>query len=95
MVGYDSVGRERARIGGLARPAHPPHSKAEAVAQGDPAGFAPTTPPPSSYTYKGKDISEAEAARLELVCLEGREVARCYDSAAGMEEAQGARHRGP
>ena len=47
VVGYDSAGQERARIGSLAEPSHPPRSHAEAVAQGDPAGFAPTAAPPS------------------------------------------------
>jgi hypothetical protein len=47
VVGYDAAGRERARIGSLARPPHPPLSHAEAVAQGDPAGFAPAFAPPS------------------------------------------------
>jgi hypothetical protein len=47
VVGYDGAGHERARIGSLAQPSHPPLSHAEAVAQGDPAGFAPTFAPPS------------------------------------------------
>jgi hypothetical protein len=47
VVGYDASGQERARIGSLARPSHPPLSHAEAVAQGDPAGFAPAFAPPS------------------------------------------------
>jgi hypothetical protein len=47
VVGYDADGHERARIGSLTRPPHPPLSHAEAVAQGDPAGFAPTFAPPS------------------------------------------------
>lgn len=46
VVGYDAAGRERARIGSLAKPSHPPMSHAEAVAQGDPAGFAPTAARP-------------------------------------------------
>lgn len=46
VVGYDAAGHERARIGSLAEPSHPPLSHAEAVAQGDPAGFAPTAAPP-------------------------------------------------
>lgn len=47
VVGYDAAGHERARIGSLAKPSHPPLSHAEAVAQGNPAGFAPTAAPPS------------------------------------------------
>jgi len=42
LVGYDVSGRQRGSIGTLAEPSHPPRSHAEAVAQGDPAGFAPT-----------------------------------------------------
>ncbi|MBS1877901.1 MAG: hypothetical protein JST31_00155 [Actinobacteria bacterium] len=45
VVGYDGNGRQVGRIGSLARPDHPPLSKAEAVDQGDPAGFAPTASP--------------------------------------------------
>lgn len=45
VVGYDSGGRETARIGSLAQPAHPPLSHSEAVEDGDPAGFAPTIAP--------------------------------------------------
>ena len=45
IVGYDAEGKERARIGSLAEPSHPPLSHDEAVAQGDPAGFAPTAVP--------------------------------------------------
>lgn len=94
LVGYDGAGKEVARIGSLARPAHPPHSKAEAMAQGDPAGFAPTIPNPGQFTYKGQSIGEAEATRLGLVCVQSREVSRCYDSEAELEAARG-EHRPP
>jgi hypothetical protein len=87
VVGYDSAGGERARIGSIAEPAHQPLSHAEAVAQGDPAGFAPTAPTPNSYIYEGRHITEAEVIRLELACLEGRIVIRCYHSVAEMEAA--------
>ena len=53
LVGYDEAGEEVARIGSLERPAHPPHSKAEAVSQGDPAGFAPTIPNSSRFVSGG------------------------------------------
>lgn len=46
LVGYDASGQRRAAIGTLANPTHPPRSHAEAVAQGDPAGFAPTASAP-------------------------------------------------
>jgi hypothetical protein len=85
VVGYDGAGQERARIGSRARPAHPPRSKAEAIVQGDPAGFAPTVPTPTSYIYKGKSITEAEATRMQLTCVQGREQFRCYDSAADVK----------
>lgn len=48
IVGYDAAGNEQAQIGSLNSPAHPPLSHAEAVKQGDPAGFAPTFAPPGS-----------------------------------------------
>lgn len=87
LIGYDAAGREVARIGSLARPAHPPHSKAEAVAQGDPAGFAPTIPNSIQFVFQGHGISEAEATRLGLVCVQGREANRCYRSEAEADEA--------
>ena len=55
-------------------------SHAEAVAQGDPAGFAPAFAPPSTYTYKGKRIAPEEVLRLGLACLQEPEEFRCYDS---------------
>lgn len=82
VVGYDETGRERARIGSRARPDHSPRSKAEAMAQGDPAGFAPTVTTPSTYLYRGENITEAEAMRLQLACLQERTRFRCYDSAS-------------
>ena len=87
LVGYDSTGKEVARIGSLAQPAHPPHSKAEAVAQGDPAGFAPTMPLSTHFVFEGHSISEAEATGRGLACIQGREVNRCYRSAAEADEA--------
>lgn len=81
VVGYDEAGRERARIGSRARPNHPPRSRAEARAQGDPAGFAPTVPTPSTYLYRGETITEAEARRMQLACLQERKRFLC-DSAS-------------
>jgi hypothetical protein len=88
IVGYDENGRERARIGSRARPSHPPRSLAEAQAQGDPAGFAPTVPTPSTYLYRGKTITEAEAMRMQLACLQERTRFRCYDSASEAEPSR-------
>lgn len=88
VVGYDEAGRERARIGSRARPDHSPGSKAEAMAQGDPAGFAPTVPTPSTYLYRGENITEAEAMRLQLACLEERTRFRCFDSASEAETSR-------
>jgi hypothetical protein len=88
IVGYDETGRERARIGRRARPNHPPRSRSEAQAQGDPAGFAPTVPTPSTYLYRGKTITEAEAMRMQLACLQERTRFRCFDSASEVEDSQ-------
>jgi hypothetical protein len=88
IVGYDETGRERARIGGRARPSHSPRSRAEARAQGDPAGFAPTVPTPSTYLYRGKTITEAEAMRLQLACLQERTRFRCFDSTSEVESSR-------
>jgi|GEM_PF-2337500 len=92
VVGYDAGGRPVARIGSNSRPDHPPRSKAEAIEQGDPAGFAPTLPPSSRLTFEGHEISEAEVGRLGLICLEGRTVAPCYRTPRELEAARG--HRG-
>lgn len=89
LIGHSVDGKEIARLGGLDEPSQPPLSKAQAMAQGDPAGFAPGIAPPSSYDYKGEDIGPGVATRLELVCLQGRDQIRCYDSEEEMEAAQG------
>ncbi|HEU4944304.1 MAG TPA: hypothetical protein VFT10_03995, partial [Solirubrobacterales bacterium] len=87
LVGYSADGEELARLGSLAPPTGPPLSRAEAMAQGDPAGFAPAIAPPSSYEYQGESIAPAEAARLELVCTQEPGVMRCYDSESEAEAA--------
>lgn len=87
VVGYDDAGKEVARIGSLVAPSHPPRSKAEAVDQGDPAGFAPTVPSSDRYVFRGHSISEAEATRLGLACVQGREANRCYRSVQEAEAA--------
>lgn len=88
VVGYDGSGKERARIGSLAPAARPPLSHAEAVEQGDPAGFAPTTPTPDTWTFHGKAITEAEASRRGLACVQGRAAFTCYRSSAEAEAAR-------
>lgn len=89
VAGYDESGRELDRVGSLDRPWHPPGSQPEARAQGDPAGFAPTVPTPSTYTYRGMPITAAEARRMQLACLQERDRFRCYDSASEAEGASG------
>ncbi len=86
VVGYGADGEVRARIGSLATPSHPPHSKAEAIAQGNPAGFAPTLEPPP-MTFEGRRISPAEVTRLGLSCAIWRNVARCFRTGEGPEAA--------
>ncbi len=88
VVGYGADGKARARIGSLATPSHPPHSKAEAIAQGDPAGFAPTLEPPP-MTFEGRRISSAEVTRLGLSCAIRRNVARCFRTGEGPAAAGG------
>jgi hypothetical protein len=87
LVGYDTNGKEVARIGSLAPRSDPPLSKAEAMKQGDPAGFAPGVAAPEAYVYKGEQIDPGVALRLELVCLQERAVFRCFDSMAEAEAA--------
>lgn len=88
VVGYDDSGVERARIGSLAPVATPPLSHAEAVKQGDPAGFAPSVEAPSIYTFRGKRITEAQASRLDLTCMQGRDAFTCYRNADEAEVAR-------
>jgi hypothetical protein len=80
LVGYDDRGREQARIGSRERPDHPPRSHDDAVAQGDPAGFAPAVAMPTSFRYRGGTITPTEAARRGLSCAQDRQEVRCYDS---------------
>lgn len=87
LVGYSAGGEELARLGSLTPPTDPPLSRAEAMAHGDPAGFAPAIAPPGSYEYQGKSITPAKAARLELVCMQEPGVMRCYDSESEAEAA--------
>jgi hypothetical protein len=77
LVGYDATGQPRARIGSRARPAGKPASHDEAVAQGDPAGFAPAMALPSSFTYDGRQISPADAAARGLACAQDADGVRC------------------
>ncbi len=88
LVGYDRTGRERARIGSRAEPDHPPLSHAEAVAQGDPAGFAPAVAAPTSFSYRGKSITPGEAVSGGLTCLQDSKGIRCYDSLAELDAAE-------
>lgn len=94
LVGYGAGGEEVARLGSLDPPAHPPRSKAEAIAQGDPAGFAPTSPAPQTYLYEGRRIAPSTATRLELACLQEATVLRCYDSEDEASAAGRALRRG-
>jgi hypothetical protein len=64
-------------IGNRANPRHPPRSQAEAVAQGNPAGFAPAIPAPTSFTYQGHRIKPSDAARRGLVCTQNRRGVNC------------------
>lgn len=89
LVGYDDAGGVIARIGGVDGEAGRPLSKADAVEQGDPAGFAPAVPAPETYLYEGEPIDPGVVSRLGLACLEGRAVARCYDSPTEGERARG------
>jgi hypothetical protein len=89
LVGYGVDGEQVARLGSLESAHSRPDSRAEAMAQGDPAGFAPTAEPADRYVYKGEDIEPSAATRLGLVCLEGGRVTRCFDSVEEMEAAQG------
>jgi hypothetical protein len=89
LVGNDASGNEVARIGSHEKPTEPPLSRDQAIAQGDPAGFAPTVVFARKYVYDGRAIEPEKAQRLNLVCVETRSAVTCFDSVA---EAQAA-HR--
>jgi hypothetical protein len=93
VVGYDESGKELARIGSLAPVSRSPHSHAEAVEQGEPAGFAPTAPTPSAWFFHGERITEAQATRLGLACVQGRDAFTCYRSSDQAEAARRDRER--
>ncbi len=82
LVGFNSSGAEVARIGSRTTPDHEPLSHDEAVAQGDPSGFAPTAVPASSFVYRGQSIEPSKADRLGLVCVDSIQTVYCYDSVA-------------
>jgi len=92
LIGYGTDGKVVASIGRTtgAAPSDPPLSKAEAIRQGDPAGFAPGFTAPNTYVYKGKVVDSSLSVRLGLACVQERVVFRCYDSEA---EAEGEAHR--
>jgi hypothetical protein len=85
LIGYGADGEKVASLGSTSASSAPPLSKAEAMEQGDPAGFAPGVTAPHVYIYKGEVVDEALAQQLELACLQERAVFRCYDSEAEME----------
>jgi hypothetical protein len=89
LVGYSADGKEVARFGSLEPPAGPPLSKAEAIEQGDPAGFAPAVTAPEAFVYKGEPIKPRVATRLGIACMQEVAAVRCYDSIAESEAAQG------
>lgn len=82
IVGYDQTGGEIARIGSREAPAHKPLSHDQAVAQGDPSGFAPTAVPASTFVYQGDLIDPKSAAERGLVCVDSLQQVVCYDSVA-------------
>jgi hypothetical protein len=77
LVGYSASGSEVARIGSREEPPHKPLSRSQAINQGDPAGFAPTSKPPSRYVYQGREITPAEADALHLECVAYAREVRC------------------
>jgi len=92
LVGYGADGQIIARLGNFAPAPAPPKSRAEARAQGDPAGFAPTVAPPKTYVYRGRQITSALVVRKGLACMQGQAELRCFDNEA---EAEAEREVGP
>jgi hypothetical protein len=85
LVGIDASGGDVARIGSHETPTQAPRSREEAVAQGDPAGFAPTVVPGRRYRYKGRSIEPRQAQLRNLVCVETRSAVDCFDSVAAAQ----------
>jgi hypothetical protein len=94
VVAYGQAGRELARPGSRQAPEHPARSQSEAREQGDPAGFAPTAGPASSFSYQGRPISANEAARRGLACVEDDRQVRCFSSAAELDATEGGDQHG-
>lgn len=88
VVAYNSDGEEVARLGSRRPRAHSPRSQEDAMAQGDPSGFAPTAAPVSHFTYRGRPIDPDDAARRQLICVEDEVGVRCYGSQPEMEAAE-------
>lgn len=88
VVAYDAEGREIARLGDVDKGSGRPLSRAEAMQQGDPAGFAPAVPAPERYLYEGTPIEPRTAIRLGLACVQDWSAIRCYDSEAEAESAR-------
>ena len=82
LLGFDASGAEIAHVGSHEPPTEPPLSRDEAIAQGDPSGFAATVVPARRYLYRGETIDPREAERRHLVCVEGRVSVTCYDTIA-------------
>jgi hypothetical protein len=92
LVGYNASGRVNARIGSRAQPATQATSHDQAVAQGDPAGFAPAISMPSFFSYDGRKITQSDAVRQGLACTQDERRVQCYDSETALEAAHD-RHR--
>jgi hypothetical protein len=92
LVGFDQSGSEIARIGSLKPPEHLPTSHDEAVAQGDPSGFAPTATPAAMFEYRGEPITPEAAAEQDLKCIDSLREVVCYDSIEELNASEGARY---
>ncbi|HEX4364900.1 MAG TPA: hypothetical protein VHZ75_10155 [Solirubrobacteraceae bacterium] len=84
LVGYDPDGHQVARTGNRAQPTHSARSREEAAQQGDPAGYAPSVDMPSTFTYKGQSITQAQAIQQGLTCEQSRDGVQCHDPRAGV-----------
>jgi hypothetical protein len=80
LAGYNATGAEVARIGSHDEFRAPPLSRAQAIVQGDPSGFAPTVVPARRYVYEGERIEPPKAQRLRLICVETRSAVTCFDT---------------
>jgi hypothetical protein len=95
LAGFNTSGAEIAHIGSHEEFRAPPLSRAQAIVQGDPAGFAPTVVLAGKYVYDGERIEPRKAGRENLICVETRSAVNCFDTLLEAQAFSAALNAGP